>query len=179
MKRNCPDSQPVGQEKKSCRTRKIASEKLIVIHSDTEDESIAAEVTEEVASSRTQWIDLTNWMSDDVSIIEEKRGNGLTSPLQLGVSTGLAGQGEQEAQKQVRQDRSSERRQPKTTIAMVDLTMTEQSARVETNRADPVTNTSEVVDLTKVDLTTSEVDLDINAPLNNTLLCPVCLDPLF
>merc|ERR1711974_93872 len=117
--------------------------------------------------------------SDDVSIIEEKRGNGLTSPLQLGVSTGLAGQGEQEAQKQVRQDRSSKRRQPKTTIAMVDLTMTEQSARVETNRADPVTNTSEVVDLTKVDLTTSEVDLDINAPLNNTLLCSVCLDPLF
>merc|ERR1711974_89535 len=58
-----------------------------------------------------------------------------------------------------------------------------QGATVETNRADPVTNTSEVVDLTKVnlevDLTKSEVDLDIIAPPNNTLLCPVCLDPLF
>ena len=180
LKRNHPDSQLGGQVKKASRTNKRVSENLIVIDSDTEDEAIAG-----VSLNHRQWIDLTNCSPADVSIIEEKRGRGLTSPMLLGVSTE---ENEDQSQnrgpkKQVQTDRLRKRRKDKSAIATVDLTIPWHSETVEsglTYRTDPVANTSEVVDLTiipnedlEVDLTSSEVEF------NNTLLCPVCLDPLF
>ena len=187
QKRIHPDFQP---EDKSGRTRKRASEDLIVIHSDTEDESIIAGVAKEGASNCRQQIDLTNWLPGDISILEERRGRGLTTPLQLGVSREEARQDQDAQKKQVQLERLRKRMQPKNTIATIDLTMPEPNAAVMTdltNRDEPlpVTITSEVLDLTtpkvylEVDLTTSEVDLNTIASLNNTLLCPVCLEPLF
>ena len=214
LKRNHPYD---GQEDKSCRRRKRASENLIVMqHSNTEDEPRAG-MAEEGASNCRQWIDLT----DDISIIEETRGRDSAKPLQLGVSSEEAGQDGEAQKKQVQLERL--KRRPKATIASVDLTLPEPNATVLvetslTNRADPVINTSEVLDLTtpmadlEVDLTTAEVDLTIIsevdltttsevdlttntsevdltntsevdltnvASLNNTLLCPVCFDPLY
>ena len=214
LKRNHPDD---GQEDKSCRRRKRASENLIVMqHSNTEDEPRAG-MAEEGASNCRQWIDLT----DDISIIEETRGRDSAKPMQLGVSREEAGQDGEAQKKQVQLERL--KRRPKATIASVDLTLPEPNATVLvetslTNRADPVINTSEVLDLTtpmadlEVDLTTAEVDLTIIsevdltttsevdlttntsevdftntsevdltnvASLNNTLLCPVCFDPLY
>ena len=166
LKRINPDSQPGGQVEKAFRTNKRVSENLIVIDSDTEDEAIAG-----VSLNHRQWIDLTNCSPGDVSIIEEKRGRGLTSPTLLGGSTGE------------KEDKVRKRRKDKSAIATVDLTIPWHSETAEsdlTYRTDPVANTSEIVDLTiipnedlEVDLTSSEVEF------NNTLLCPVCLDPLF
>ena len=197
LKRNHPYD---GQEDKSCRRRKRASENLIVMqHSNTEDEPRAG-MAEEGASNCRQWIDLT----DDISIIEETRGRDSAKPMQLGVSREEAGQDGEAQKKQVQLERL--KRRPKATIASVDLTLPEPNATVLvetslTNRADPVINASEVLDLTtpmadlEVDLTTAEVDLTTTAEvdltttsevdltnvasLNNTLLCPVCFDPLY
>ena len=176
-------------------------------HSNTEDEPRAG-MAEEGASNCRQSIDLT----DDISIIEETRGRDSAKPMQLGVSREEAGQDGEAQQKQVQLERL--KRRPKATIASVDLTLPEPNATVLvetslTNRADPVINTSEVLDLTtpmadlEVDLTTAEVDLTIIsevdltttsevdltttsevdltnvASLSNTLLCPVCFDPLY
>ena len=166
-----------------------------MIHSDTEDESTAG-VVEEGASNCSQWIDLTNSLIDDISIIEERRVFTSSRVREK------AGQDQEVQRQQDQPERLGMRRQPKATIAMVDLTMPEPSGTVKTdltNRANPVINTAEVLDLTtptvdlevdlstsridenisEVDLTTSEVDLNTIAAPDNTLLCPVCLDPMF
>ena len=185
LKRNHPDSQPGGQVGKSCRTNKRAYGNLIVLDSDTEDEEMAR-VADEVSLNSSQWIDLTNYSPSDVSIIKEKRGRGLTSPMLFGVSRQDTGKDEQSQNRgqQVQSFKSRRRREAKSTIATVDLTSPGLGSTAEsslTYRADPVAKTSEVVDLTipNVDLTSSEVDLNIATSLNSALLCPVCLDPLF